>query len=223
MPFSIGEVEVVNEVALAPSAVLYDGAVTADGDLTVKINNFYYDLGGTHGKYLGSCNNAVTDNATNYVYLNSSGALVINTTGYPGTSLHIRMARVVAHNGIICRIILERAFFTSGGVSTSGAVQGFFDWSDTPGPVTLGIIPSGSTIEKTIIEVLTPFDVGVLASVGEDTAMARLVATGDNRLDVAESFRVENDYLCPSDMTVKVYFAGTTPTVGQGRVVVYYS
>lgn len=118
MPFVIGEVEVVNEVALAPSAVLYDGATVADGDLSVKVNNFFYDLGGTKGYYLGSVGNAVADNNTNYVYLNSSAALVINTTGYP-VGTHIRLARVIAAGGIIVRIVLERAFFTSAG-STAG-------------------------------------------------------------------------------------------------------
>jgi hypothetical protein len=221
--FAIGEVDVVNEVSLAPSAALYDGAVVSDGDLTVKINNFHYDLGGTHGKYLGSCNNAVTDDATNYVYLNSSAVLTINTTGYPLAAIHIRLARVIAHNGIICRIILERAFFTSGGVAPAGAIQKIFSFSDAPGPVTVGVVPTGSTIEKTVLEVTTPFDTGVQVSVGEATAMARLMAVGDNRLDVAESFRVESGYLCPSDMTVKIFFSGTSPTVGQGRVIVYYS
>ena len=62
--FTIGEVEVTNEVSLAPSAVLYDGAVVADGDLSVRVNQFFYDLAGTKGKYLGSVGNAVTDATT---------------------------------------------------------------------------------------------------------------------------------------------------------------
>jgi hypothetical protein len=113
MPFVIGEVEVVNEVSLAPSAVLYDGAVVSDDDLSVKVNGFYYDLAGFHGKYLGSCGNAVVDNQTNYLYFDGTG-LHINITGYPLVSTHIRLARVVARNGIITRIILERAFFSAG-------------------------------------------------------------------------------------------------------------
>jgi hypothetical protein len=115
MPFTIGEVEVVNEVALAPSAVLYDGAVTADGDLSIRVNGFYYDLAGTHGKYGGSVENAVVDNQTNYVYLDGTG-LHINTTGYPvALPIHLRLARVVTQSGIIVRIILERSFFSAGG------------------------------------------------------------------------------------------------------------
>lgn len=121
MPFVLGEVEVTNEVSLAPSAVIYDGAVVADGDLTVQVNNFYYDLGGTHGKYAGSMGNAVADDSTNYVYLDSGASLVINATGYPPSGMHIRLARVVASGGFIVRVILERAFLTSA-VSGSGYV-----------------------------------------------------------------------------------------------------
>lgn len=113
MPFVIGEVEVTNEVQLAPSAVLYDGCVVADGDLTIQVNNFYYDLGGVHGKYIGSVGNAVTDDSTNYVYLDSGASLVINTTGYPASAIHIRLARVVASGGFITRVILERALLTA--------------------------------------------------------------------------------------------------------------
>jgi hypothetical protein len=122
MGLIIGEVDVVNEVRLAPSAALYDGAVTADGDLTVKVNAFYYDFAGTHGRYPGSCNNAITDNATSYVYLLAGGTLGISTAGYsPAT--HIRLARVIAQGGIIVRIILERAFFTGGGNAVSASAK----------------------------------------------------------------------------------------------------
>jgi hypothetical protein len=120
----IGEVEVVNEVSLAPSAVLYDGAITADGDLTIKVNGFYYDLGGLHGKYLGSCGNALADNAVTYVYLQSGGTLGLSTVSYPGT-VHIRLGRVVTSGGFIVRIILERPFFTAGaGASGANAKAG---------------------------------------------------------------------------------------------------
>jgi hypothetical protein len=222
MPVIIGEFDVVNEVRLAPSSAMHDGSVVADGDLTVSVHYFYYDLGGVKGKYTGSVGNVVTDNAINYVYLDNVAALVINATGWPISS-HIRLARVFAQGGVIVRISLERAFFTTGGVNPTGAIQASFSSGDAPGPVTIGKVPAGSTIEKTILEVQTPFDVGVQVSVGEATAMARLMAVTDNRLDVTESFRAENDYLCPSDMTVKVFFSGTAPTTGIGRVVVYYS
>jgi hypothetical protein len=121
MPFTIGEVEVINEVSLAPSAVLYDGATVADGDLTIKVNNFYYDIGGTRGKYLGSCNNVVADNTTNYVYLDSGASLAISVVGYPVSGIYIPLARVVTSGGFITRIILERAFLCAS-ASTTGTV-----------------------------------------------------------------------------------------------------
>lgn len=122
MPLIIGEVEVTNEVSLAPSAVLYDGATVADGDLTVKVNGFYYDLAGTRGKYVGSCANSVTDDATTYVYLDSGANLVLTISGYPAPgTVYIPLARVVASGGFITRIILERAFLNAA-VSAGGMV-----------------------------------------------------------------------------------------------------
>jgi hypothetical protein len=149
MPFVIGEVEVTNEVTLAPSAVLYDGAVVADGDLTVLVNNFFYDLGGTKGKYVGSVGNAVTDNNTNYVYLNSSATLVINTTGYPVSGIYIRLARVVASGGFIVRVILERAFFTA---SSSATVTLIKSATDPGGAV------DGDLYFNTVLEELMEYD-----------------------------------------------------------------
>jgi hypothetical protein len=159
MPFVIGEVEVVNEVSLAPSAVLYDGAVVADGDLTVKVNSFFYEIAGVHGKYIGSVANVVTDNQTNYVYLNALAALAINTTGYP-TSAHIRLARVVTQSGIIVRVILERAFFTGGGsmlastVKAGVALAASFSGSPKKSTVTFAS-PYGSTAYAVIFSPIT--------------------------------------------------------------------
>jgi hypothetical protein len=107
MPYVIGEVEVTNEITLAPNAVIYDGAIVEDGDLSVKVNGFYYNLDGAYGRYVGSSANAVTDDTTNYIYLDISGVLTINTTGYPVGS-YIQLGRVVASGGFILRIFLER-------------------------------------------------------------------------------------------------------------------
>ena len=107
--------------------------------------------------------------------------------------------------------------------AAAGFLEGFFQWSDTPGPVTVGIVPAGRLIEKTVLEVQTAFNNGVDVTVGETSAQARLMAAADSRLNKTRSYMVENDYLCPTAMTVNVYFSGTTPTVGVGRVIVYYS
>ncbi len=113
----ISEVEVVNEVNVASSAVLRDGLTESDDDLTVKVSSFYYDMGGVKGKFTGALAQPVTDNTTNYVFLDDLAALQINTTGWPGTT-HIRLSRVVTSGGIITRIILERALL--GSASSTG-------------------------------------------------------------------------------------------------------
>ena len=119
MGYWLGEVEVVGEVQTASTAVIRDGVVQAVDDLCISVQPFYYDLAGIHGKYDGILNQAVADDDTNYVYLDGAGALQVTVAGYPATT-HIRLARVIAAGGIICRIFLERAFLTaalSGGIS----------------------------------------------------------------------------------------------------------
>lgn len=224
MPFSIGEVEVVNEVSLAPSAVLYDGAVVNDGDLTVKVNGFYFDMQGTKGKYAGSCSNPVADNTTNYVYLDNALSLVINTTGYPGFLAHIRLARVVTSGGYVVRIILERALMTAAAPVSGvvGVLEQTFSFSDYPGPVALGTVPAGGNILKTTLEVTTPFNAGVQATIGDAAANARLQAVTDSLLTKARSYQRASGYTYPANTAVNLYFVGSIPTVGAGRVLVYY-
>lgn len=116
----VGEMEIAGEVQLAPTSVIRDGSVVPCGDLSVSVLSFAYDLAGVQGKFLGAANQSVTDNQTNYVYLDSGASLVINTTGYP-SSTHIRLARVVASGGVIVKVIYERAFLTASG-DVSGVV-----------------------------------------------------------------------------------------------------
>jgi hypothetical protein len=114
MPFVVGEVEVTNEVSLAPNSVLKDGAIEMDGDLSIKINSFYYNINGTQGKYAGAIGLTVTDNTVNYVWLDGSANIQITTGSYPSVStVSLRLGRVVASGGFITRIILERAFLTA--------------------------------------------------------------------------------------------------------------
>lgn len=95
------------------SGILADGRIQSDGDLTISIAPFYYDLDGYKGYYLGSVGQAVTDNLVNYVYLSDTSVLTI-TSSYPAGTRHIRLARVVASGGFITRIISERAILGCG-------------------------------------------------------------------------------------------------------------
>jgi hypothetical protein len=124
MPFVIGEVEVTNDVRLAPNSVLYDGAVLPDGDLTIKVNGFNYEIAGNYGKYLGSVCNEVANNATSYVFVDDGGNLWVSTQGFPN-STHIRLARVVTQGGFIVRVLMERAILTAvGSLVSNGAKSG---------------------------------------------------------------------------------------------------
>jgi hypothetical protein len=102
---------VVGELDIATS--FRDGLVEQDGDLTVLVNQFRYDLGGIKGVYVGAVGQVVANNTVNYVYLNSIAALVINASGFPGSGDHIRLARVVTSSGFIISLLDERAFLAS--------------------------------------------------------------------------------------------------------------
>ena len=102
-----------------------DGRVKMDGDLTIGIDAFNYEIDGVRSKYNGATAQAVTDDDTSYVYLDSSGTLVINTTGWPG-DVHLRLARVVATSGIISQILNERVFLAAakaGGVPATRQIN----------------------------------------------------------------------------------------------------
>jgi hypothetical protein len=127
MPVNVGEIEVVNEVSIAPTSVLEAGLVLPDGDLTIKVNAFHFDMGGTKGKFPGAIVQAVTDNNTNYVYLDEFQTLQITTVGYPAQT-HIRLARVIASGGFVTRSILERALLGSAASTADhGSLTGLLD------------------------------------------------------------------------------------------------
>ena len=150
------------------SGILADGRIESDGDLTVKINGFYYDLSGLKGYYHGSCGNIVTDNNINYIYIDSSAVLNINTSGYP-TGVHIRLGRVVASGGFITRIISERALFTD--ASSSGGMvpdtrqviagDGLTGGGDLSQDRTLNVV---ANIDGSIVVNADDIQVGILAT-----------------------------------------------------------
>lgn len=94
------------------AVIIRDGVVREDGDLSIAVERFFFDLGGVKGEFVGAIQQAVTDSTTNFVFLNSGGTLSINTTGYPGT-VHIRLARVITSSGVILKIFPERAVLTT--------------------------------------------------------------------------------------------------------------
>lgn len=108
---SVGEMEIIGPVNLAASEVLDEGVITADGDLTIKVNAFWWEINGTYGKYIGSVANTVPASTISYVYLDSAGALII-TSAYPGSpTQYIQLGRVFTDANCITKIAMERAFF----------------------------------------------------------------------------------------------------------------
>lgn len=78
-------------------------------DVGIKAGAFLDNLN-AKVSYAGSGGNALTDNATNYLYLDSAGLLVKNTTGFPATTVvHVRLATVVTSAGDITSVTDERA------------------------------------------------------------------------------------------------------------------
>lgn len=89
------------------------GRVKMHQDLSIMVNPFSYEVDGKRQFYAGVMGQVVTDNTMNYVYLDKSGTLQVNTTGFPEES-HVRLARVSTQPaGLIRDIIDERVFLTA--------------------------------------------------------------------------------------------------------------
>jgi hypothetical protein len=91
----------------------------------------YINQAGIAITYAGSASQAVTANATNYLYLTNSGTLTVNTTGWPaGPTLYTPLAIIVAGASTItsvtdarvCLPVVGAGFLPlGGGTLTDGA------------------------------------------------------------------------------------------------------
>lgn len=86
--------------------------VSSGAGLTIDVARGDYRLGGVVTQYGGVNDQAVTNNATNYVYF-SSGGLTINTTGFPTDSAVIPLATVVTSGGSVNSVTDRRVFNTN--------------------------------------------------------------------------------------------------------------
>jgi hypothetical protein len=87
---------------------------------------------GTLVTYAGISSTAMTASATNYAYLDltASGALTVNTTGFP-TTAHMRLAIVVAGSATITSITDQRVPFLVCGTYADGVNLTFGSTSGT--------------------------------------------------------------------------------------------
>lgn len=119
---------------------------------------------------------------------------------------------------------VQKALGTLDALTASGAgvIQQPITHASHPS-VLVGTIPAGRTIEKTVLDITSGFDVGVQMTVGHAGAPALLMLAVDSLPSQANMYRVESGYLCLVDMEVRLFFGGPVPTTGTGRVLVYFS
>ena len=72
---------------------------------------------GTIVAYAGTSSQAMTASQTNYLYLTDAGALTVNTTGFPASTFHVRLATVVAGTSTITSITDSRLPWPSSGAN----------------------------------------------------------------------------------------------------------
>jgi len=157
MPIVIGSGDLTFNMQMS------DGMVKATNDLQVIVYPCPYEIDGNKITFGGASDVSVTDAATNYLYLNINGTLIINTTGWPSTS-HIRLARVVCSSGMIQQVVNERSFlfaYTSAsqqnllrqrlnvvlGTDQSTTAQ---SWVDIPGMTSQLTITTGGIVYVTV-------------------------------------------------------------------------
>jgi hypothetical protein len=93
-------------------AVVASGRIIYVDGLYFNVLAFNYELDGVRTLFAGALNEALTDDAINYVYLDFDGSLNVNTTGYPSTT-HVRLGRVVAAGGVATTILDDRILLTA--------------------------------------------------------------------------------------------------------------
>ena len=97
-PYLTGDGRFNNRVADL-LALLAGLEVYKDGDLTYGVRAGKFRGVGATVTYAGSTGNALTDDATNYIYLTSAGTLTKNTTGFPATNA-VQLATILTAGGV---------------------------------------------------------------------------------------------------------------------------
>jgi hypothetical protein len=94
-------------------AVIAPGRLIPTGGLYFTILPFNYEEDGVRQQYSGVLSQLLTDDATNYVYLDYDGSLNVNTTGYP-TTTHIRLGRLITSSGLVTTYYDDRIVLSAG-------------------------------------------------------------------------------------------------------------
>ncbi|MCP4376269.1 MAG: hypothetical protein GY794_08865 [bacterium] len=186
--------EAINNRILATANKL---RVVKDGDATFGVWSGEFTDGSTAVSYAGSSANSLTSSSTNYIYLTTSAALTVNTTGFPTGVAHVPLATILTDASgefdfsDITDYRGRTMFATVGDVATRKLVSqtldfgSFTDNGDASGYVdfTSGSIPAGSIVTGWKAVVSTGFT-------GDTTAVIEVGESGDSdaySADVAQS------------------------------------
>lgn len=103
----------------------------------------------------------------------------------------------------------------------TGTLSAEFTFSNAGTPVLIGTAPAGSWIESCNVIISTAFNGQAAITVGETGAQGRLQATADNVPSVPGVYEVMVNYKYTAETDLYLYLSGA-PTVGSGRVIVYF-
>lgn len=84
--------------------------VVKTGALAIGVFPGDYTLGGTRKRFAGNTSQALTDNATNYVYLDASNALTVSTSSFGAVNTTWPLAEIVTASGAITSITDRRNY-----------------------------------------------------------------------------------------------------------------
>jgi hypothetical protein len=86
--------------------------------LTVKVSaGSFRKSDGTIVDYAGTSSQALTASATNYLYLTDAGVLTVNTTGWPASTFHVRLAIATTNVTTVTAIAYPRVLAASSGAA----------------------------------------------------------------------------------------------------------
>ncbi len=121
------------------------GMVTDEGNLMIGVYPIDYTLGGQRKSFAGATNQAVPDDATRYVYLDSSNTLQIQSAWPTDISSFLPLAEVVTAAGVtnITDKRVETGFFVAAAEPTVGLIVN--DGGGTSATVTVQVQNNGGT------------------------------------------------------------------------------
>lgn len=130
--------------ALGALAVTLAEVPSASLNVAVAAGSFVKS-DGTIVSYAGTGSRAMTTAATNYVYLDDSGTLTVNTSGFPASTFHVRLAVVVAGATTITSIADARLPFNSCGKNENTVYLALAGGDDSSGAVGVALGTTNGT------------------------------------------------------------------------------